>query len=226
MKIAILSGPGPYADPWHDFTGTSAAAARALEPLGLEVTVLALEPDAVVDVVPGCDLVVVNAGGGDPDAPQEIDASWDDAFRVLRDHRAARRSVLGLHMGANTLRGLDEWSRWIGGRWVPGRSMHPPIGDARVEVTDPEHPITVGLAPFTTVDERYCDLDRSPAAHVLLHHDHEGGQEPLAWAIEQDGARAVYDALGHDVRAYASPERVDLLRREVRWLLEPAGPVA
>ena len=97
--------------------------------------------------------------------------------------------------------------------------MHPPIGDARVEITDPEHPVTAGLAPFTLVDERYCHLDRDPSTHVLLHHDHEGERQPLVWALERDGTRAGYDALGHDVRAYASPERVDLLRREVRWLL-------
>ena len=55
---------------------------------------------------------------------------------------------------------------------------------------------------------------------MLLHHEHEGTEQPLVWAVEQDGARTVYDALGHDVRSFASPGRTDLLQREVRWLLE------
>ena len=220
MRVTILSGAGPYADPWHDFPATSAAAARALHPLGLDVAVVPLVPETVGTAVAGSDLVVVNAGGGDPDAPQEVDDAWGPAFQALRTHRAAGRPLLGLHTAANTLQGLDDWPVWLGGRWVRGRSMHPPIGDARVEVSDADDPVTAGLAPFTVLDERYCFLDRSPGAHVLLHHDHEGRSEPLAWLTEQDGARAVYDALGHDVRSYASPERADLLRREVRWLLD------
>ena len=99
--------------------------------------------------------------------------------------------------------------------------MHPPIGEAAVQVSDGDHPVTAGLAPFTVFDERYSHLERSPAARVLLHHDLEGERHPLVWVVEQDGARTVYDALGHDVRSYASPERIDLLQREVRWLLEP-----
>ena len=219
MRVTILSGAGPYADPWHDFPATSAAAARALEPLGLDVAVVPLEPETVAAAVAGSDLVVVNAGGGDPDAPPEVDGGWAPAFEALRSHRTAGKPLLGLHTAANTLQGLDDWPRWLGGRWVRGRSMHPPIGDARVEVGDPEHPVTAGFGAFTVLDERYCFLDRDPGARVLLHHDHEGRPEPLVWVTEQDGARTVYDALGHDVRSYASPERADLLRREVGWLL-------
>ena len=42
-----------------------------------------------------------------------------------------------------------------------------------MQVTDGDHAITTGLAPFTVFDERYSHLERSPSAHVLLHHDHE-----------------------------------------------------
>jgi len=104
--------------------------------------------------------------------------------------------------------------------------MHPPIGPARVEVSDGDHPITRGLDGFVLHDERYCHLDLYPGSRVLLHHEHQGGRQPLVWVREQEGARVVYDALGHDVDSFASLARVDLLHREVRWLLdqdEPAG---
>ncbi|GAA3558018.1 hypothetical protein GCM10022197_11680 [Microlunatus spumicola] len=221
MKVTILSGSGRYQDEWHDFTATSMEVARALEAMGLQVAVRAFKPAGVVAEVPDSDLVVVNAGAGEfharSDGPEE---AWVEAFQALRDHRARRRPLLALHAATMTLDGLDEWPDWVGGRWVQGRSMHPPIGDAAVQVSDGDHPITAGLAPFTLFDERYCLLDRSSDAHVLLHHNHEGGQQPLVWVTEQDGARTVYDALGHDVRAFASPGRTDLLQREVRWLLE------
>ena len=102
--------------------------------------------------------------------------------------------------------------------------MHPPIGQARVEVTDAHHPFTGDLAPFTLHDERYCHLDLYPGSRVLLHHQHEGGTQPLVWVSERAGARVVYDALGHDVRSFAAQARVDLLQREVRWLLDQQEP--
>jgi len=220
MKVTVLSGSGRYQDEWHDFTATSVEVARVLESMDLEVAVRALRPQGVLAEVPDADLVVVNAGSGDhasSDGPAE---AWVEAFQALRDHRARRRPVLALHTATMTLDGLDEWQEWVGGRWIQGRSMHPPIGEFTVQVSDADHPITVGLEPFAVLDERYCHLDRSPSAQVLLHHEYEETEQPLVWAIEQDGARTVYDALGHDVRAFSSPGRLDLLQREVRWLLE------
>ena len=220
MKVTILSGSGRYQDEWHDFTATSVEVARALEALDLEVAVRAFKPRGLVEDVPDADLLVVNSGCGAysavSDGPED---AWVEAFEVLRAHRAQRRSVLALHAAANSLDGLGEWPGWIGGRWIQDRSMHPPIGEARVEVTDGDHPITAGLAAFSLYDERYSHLDLYPGSRVLLHHEHEGSRQPLVWVTEDDGARAVYDALGHEVRSYASPDRVDLLHREVRWLL-------
>jgi uncharacterized protein len=227
MKVTILSGSGRYQDEWHDFTATSVEVARVLESMDLQVAVRAFKPQSVLAEVPDSDLVVVNAGAGEFHASSDGPAAaWVEAFQALRDYRARRGPILGLHAATMTLDGLDEWPEWLGGRWIRNQSMHPPIGEATVQVSDVGHPITAGLAPFTLVDERYCHLDRSPSAQVLLHHEHEGGQQPLVWVMDQDGARTVYDALGHDVRAFASPGRVDLVQREVRWLLEPAEPTS
>ncbi|CAA9290930.1 MAG: hypothetical protein AVDCRST_MAG48-507 [uncultured Friedmanniella sp.] len=225
MKVTVLSGSGRYQDAWHDFTATSVEVAKALEPLGLDVAVRSFTPAAVAADLPDADLLVVNAGHGAyqpaSDGPED---GWVETFRLLREHRARRRPILALHAAANTLDGLDAWPHWIGGRWDRERSMHPPIGEARVEVTDGDHPVTAGLAPFTLHDERYSHLDLHPGSRVLLHHELEGTRQPLVWVTEDDGARTVYDALGHDVRSYAAPARVDLLRREVRWLLGADAP--
>lgn len=227
MKVTILSGSGRYQDEWHDFTATSVEVARCLQPLGLEVAVRAFKPQGVLQDAPDADLLVVNSGSGEyhrnSDGPDE---AWAEAFQVLRDHRARARPLLALHAASNTLDGLDEWPTWVGGRWDRERSMHPPLGPARVEVSDDRHPVTAGLPPFTLHDERYCHLDLYPGSRVLLHHEHEGSTQPLVWVSERAGARVVYDALGHDVRSFASQARVDLLQREVRWLLDQHQPLA
>jgi hypothetical protein len=222
MHVLILSGSGRYQDRWHDFTATSVAVATVLSADGADVAVRS-KPSALAELA-GADLLVVNAGEGRyhelVDGPEE---EWEQAFDALRRYRAGGGPVLALHAAANSLEGLAEWPHWIGGRWVRGRSMHPPIGRFRAAVTDVDHPLTRGLTDLTLHDERYSYLEVHESATVLLQHEFEGRTHPLVWAIEADGSRAVYDALGHDVRAYASVERVDLLRREVSWLTGTPG---
>jgi hypothetical protein len=217
--VLLLSGSGRYQDRWHDFTATSVEVAKALEQLGAEVAVRSFKP-AGVRTVEQVDLLVVNAGPGvyteAVDGPEE---EWAEAFDLLRGYRARGGPILALHAAANSLDGLDEWPGWIGGRWDVSRSMHPPLGWDPVQVRDPDHPITRGLADFSLRDERYCFLDVDEGSKVLLQHRHEGRDHALVWAVDREGRRAVYDALGHDVRSYTSAPRLELLQREVGWLL-------
>jgi type 1 glutamine amidotransferase len=102
--------------------------------------------------------------------------------------------------------------------------MHPPISQATVSLIDPEHPITREVSSMSLYDELYSYLEVSPEMKVLISHEYEGRKHPLVWACEQDGARCVYDAFGHDVQSYASADRCMLIRREVKWLLGPELP--
>jgi type 1 glutamine amidotransferase len=111
----------------------------------------------------------------------------------------------------------------LGGSWVPGRSWHPERGPGTFDVRDPAHPVTRGLADpdatFTADDERYSSLDVAPTAHVLVTHRHDGVDHPVVWTHDAHGGLTVYDALGHDARAYREPVRRRLLQREALWLL-------
>jgi type 1 glutamine amidotransferase len=127
-----------------------------------------------------------------------------------------------LHAASNSLDDLPEWREWIGGHWVNGRSTHPPIGQATAQISA-EHPVTAGLSDFTLFDEMYSHQYVAPESEVLVSHTYDDQTHPLVWATESDGRRALYDALGHDVRSFASAGRRELLRREVRWLLGGAS---
>jgi len=219
MRATILVGSGRYQDRWHDFAATGQATARALERLGIEARMRAFKPEGVAEIEQS-DLLVVNSGNGAysvaSDGPE---SGWIDAFDHLRSYRARGGPILALHAASNSLEGLPEWPEWIAGSWERGVSMHPPIGEATVAVSPVPHPITHEMEGFTLYDEMYSYLKTTPAARVLLTHRFEGTDHPLVWASESDGARAVYDALGHSPRAFDSEGRFDLFAREVGWLL-------
>ncbi|UFU01979.1 ThuA domain-containing protein [Ruania suaedae] len=231
----VISGAGRYADPWHDFEGTSAALAEMLSERGLDARVLRTgEVEAGQLGEP--DLIVVNAGGGSTPVAQSQDAE-DVRARDLRDAvlaaLAAGVPVLATHTGSNTFYEHDQWAQVLGGRWVPkpeveaGRaeraSWHPPRGPAQVRLTDRLHPITAGLTGEVEIDdERYTDLEVSPDSTVLLEHEEDGRTHALVWAAEAVPGlrgRAVYDALGHDGDAVRARVRTLLLDRELAWLL-------
>lgn len=226
MSALVLVGRGRYEDPWHDHAAVAHEVARVLADGGLDVTVRGTFPGALDGVVTGAggpELVVVVAGTGrtDPDF-DGTDEDWSDFHAALDSLVGSGVPLLALHASANTFTDSPVWGRHLGGRWVPGVSMHPPIGEARFTVSDVQHPVTAGLGDVTAFDERYCDLEVDPASTVLLTTEHEGREHPVVWVAPGPG-RVLYDALGHDHRSFASASRRELLRREVAWLTAPPG---
>lgn len=218
LDVAILSGQGRYADPWHDFTGTSTRIAEILGGSGLTVRVCGSDSDEPV----AARLLVVNSGGGADAMPGELDsvsARWRDA---VLEHALAGGPVLAVHAATNTFYDEPRWPAVLGGRWVPGTSMHPPGGPATVQVVGGEHPITAGMpAEIDIVDERYSYLEIGAGIVPLVTQVHDDLVHPIVWTrTGEPGApvRVVVDTLGHDVPAYGEV-RADLLRREVTWLL-------
>ncbi|MBD8057506.1 ThuA domain-containing protein [Cellulomonas sp. JH27-2] len=206
--VVVLVGRGAYGDPWHDHAGTSDAIAQVLRADGHDVSVRSAFPDALDDVMP--DLLVVNAGAG-PRTDEDHTRLHDRRDALVR----AGTAVLAVHQAANTFGDDPRWAATLGGRWVEGTSWHPEIGQATF-AADGAHPVSAGLGTVAAHDERYCDLVVDDAVRVFLRTHVDGREHPIAWT---HGERVVYDATGHDPRAYAAPDRRELLRREVAWLL-------
>ncbi|WP_421734839.1 ThuA domain-containing protein [Cellulomonas sp.] len=213
----VLAGHDRYEDPWHDTAAVAHRLAGLLAQDGVDATIRGTLPSALDDVDP--DLVIVAAGRGRPDP--DFDGT-DDDWAPFHDRLAALVAsgvpVLGLHQAANAFLDRPSWASVLGGRWLEGTTWHPPLGPVLFRVVDPSHPVSAGLSTVEALDEQYLSLEVSPDVHVLVVADHEGVAHPVVWVAPGPG-RVVYDALGHDVRSYDSPSRVDLFRREVRWLL-------
>ena len=212
----VVSGAGPYVDPWHDFAATSARLAALLQEGGLTVDVTGEVEEALAHPQ-GARLLVVNIGNPAEPRPPE---AMDRAAAGLARHLADGGGLLGTHSSSTSLTGMREWPQVLGGRWIRGRSMHPPRDESVVSVTDAEHPITADLDDFTIVDERYSHLETQPDVTVLYEHRFQDRTHPLVWARTVGRGRVVYDALGHEVGSYDAPGHVALLARSVEWLNE------
>ena len=135
-----------------------------------------------------------------------------DALEELGD---TGQGIVILHHALLAYPGWDTWSTLcgIGDRrftYHEGQSL-------RVEVADPDHPITAGLASWDMVDETYVLPEPDPESHILLTTQHPQSIRALAWTRYYRDARVFCCALGHDVRAYNDPNFRALLRRGMLW---------
>ena len=108
---------------------------------------------------------------------------------------------------------------------------HPPIRTFKVRVTNPDHPITQGIADFVVTDEQhYMEYDKDPANIFLETVNEEGldynGKGPVApggWAYDYAQGRICYLSPGHLLTVLWNPEYVKLQQNAVRWLLRQSG---
>jgi type 1 glutamine amidotransferase len=160
----VISGAGPYVDPWHDFPATSARLAAIVRGLGCSVDVTEEVEDALASPHEAR-LLVVNIGNPAEHRPQQ---TMDAAAEGLARHLADGGCLLGVHSSSTSLTGMRQWPEILGGRWIRGTSMHPPLGECTVSVTDARHPVIQGLKDFSVVDERYSHLEGPDRRHDAL----------------------------------------------------------
>ncbi|HEY0118812.1 MAG TPA: ThuA domain-containing protein [Cellulomonas sp.] len=213
MKALIAVGTGRYADPWHRFADNARRVAGILSSDGWLVE-LDEDVDRAMTRLDDVDLLVVSAG--DPWGKGERSFSAPQtSVTGLADAVARGIGVIGLHAAAASLRDYPSWGETLGGIWVPEASTHPEISESKVSVC--AHPLTAGIGEFSIFDEMYSDLQPIGDRTTLATHTWDGRTHPLVWLREKGAARVAYDALGHDLASYDSPEHVVLLRRLARW---------
>lgn len=125
---------------------------------------------------------------------------------------------------------------------------HPPVGEYRVLVTDPQHPLVRDIEPFTVVDELYLSQLHG-SNHVLLHTHYNGKAQrgfadrewfsddprPVLYLHRHGQGEVLYFTLGHcrgryDMQPYIeeypnvercsweSPVFYQILARCLRWV--------
>ena len=117
-----------------------------------------------------------------------------------------------------------EYEKLIGGGWRRSKKYgaHAPPYQYRVEIKDPDHPVTRGLpASFLHApDELYHKLMMVEGNHILAEAlDTKGTQkkEPIVWVREYGKGRVFHDVLGHGPDQMKGPGFQALLARGVEW---------
>lgn len=135
--------------------------------------------------------------------------------------------VVSLHHNLGAHGGWPEFARIIGGKFFlkdtefQGKKFKPlewqHDQDLTIQVADPDHPITKGLADFQIHDETYRGFWTDPKARVLLKTNHPKNNPEIAWVTQYGKSRVFYLMLGHDSKAYANPNFRELVHRGIRW---------
>jgi type 1 glutamine amidotransferase len=123
------------------------------------------------------------------------------------------------HLATASFPKWEEFGKLCGRKWVMGTSGHGPRGDFTSKIVDKEHPITKGMADFTTNDELYAKLQGTGEIHVLVQADSDWSKatEPLVFTLNYGKGRVVHNAYGHDGKALKTPAVQQIIRRGVEW---------
>jgi len=213
-EVLIVTGAGRYVDPWHRFSETSSKLAEVITARGHRVE---MSEDVERSLLSLADrrLVVINIGNPQPARPEP---TMIEIQQSLLDHLESGGGLLGMHASATSFTTMPRWPEILGGRWVRGTTMHPPLHLARIHLRPGAHQVAGEESDFEVLDERYSYLEVGDDISVIGEHVHDGVVHPMIWAREHGAGRVVYDGLGHDTRSYDSVGHRALLGRAVDWL--------
>ena len=141
--------------------------------------------------------------------------------RILDAHKTI--PSVQLHCAMHSFRtGEDRWFKHLGLQ-SNSHNWQKPIS---IKFVDPEHPITKGLADWTTINEELYNNVNIFDAHPLAmgtqdQKASDGSVKPqpyvVAWTNEKVGARSFSTTIGHNNETVADARYLDLVTRGLLW---------
>lgn len=143
-----------------------------------------------------------------------------DAARAnLKKFVEGGKGLVLVHFACGAFQAWPEFKQIAGRAYNPTLRPHDPHGKFTVQIADPDHPITKGLAPFETTDELYTCLDGDRPIHVVAKAMSKVDKldYPMAFVNAYGKGRVFHCVLGHDVGALGVKAVQDLYRRGTAW---------
>jgi len=160
------------------------------------------------------DVLVMHFKNYDPNVPGR------EGFDTLQKFVRQGGGLVLVHFACGAFQEFkDDFVKLAGRVWDPQLRGHDPHGTFRVQIVDSEHPITRGMKEFETIDELYTCLTGDTPIHVLATAKSKVDEKdyPMAFVLKVEKGRVFHSVLGHDVKAFASPQVQELFRRGCLW---------
>ena len=127
-----------------------------------------------------------------------------------------KQGILLLH---HAILAFPDWEPWIEMVGIEDRSFGFDHDQSlHIEIANPEHPITRGLAAWDMVDETYSMGAPGPDSEVLLTTDHPKSMKVLGWTRRCRNAPVFCFQCGHDDQAWSNESFRAVLARGIHWL--------
>ncbi len=169
-------------------------------------------------------LVILRDGLQRPDRDGRANYTWMTAEqeKAVVDFVEGGGGFLNLHNGMGLYPPGGRYLDLVGGRYIG----HGPLERFRVEVVDPDHPVTRGVGAFFVADEQHTPPYDHGRVHLLLRNRSDDSKVVAAagWVREPGRGRLCHLANGHTREALLHPMYQRLLRNAVRWCLRLEEP--
>jgi uncharacterized protein len=137
------------------------------------------------------------------------------------------KGLVVLHHAICSYQSWPEYNQIIGARYYLQKTTVNGVEKAqsgylhgvkfKVQVADPEHPVTRGVKEFDIHDETYKLYDVNSDCHALLTTTEPTSDKVIGWSKTYEKARVVYLQCGHDHFAYENPSFRQILKQAIEW---------
>ncbi len=172
-------------------------------------------------------LVILRDGLQRPGADARSNFKWmtPEQERAVVSFVEGGGGFLNLHNSMGLYPEGGPYLALVGGRYIG----HGPLERFRVEVVDPNHPVTRGVSGFFAADEQHTPPYDEGRVQLLLRNRSDDGKSAAAgWVREPGRGRLCHLASGHTLEALLHPMYQRLMCNAVRWCLrvDEAGRTA
>jgi hypothetical protein len=146
IQVLIITGQDKH--PWRETTPYLREVLNRTAKF--EVRITEEFHGATAETLAPYDVAVLNYSDEKLDVPK-----WGPATRTaLLSFVRSGKGLVVCHHSAASFQDWDEFEKLAGCVWRTAQSHHSPVHDYRVDIRDPDHPITHGMLPFYGADRR------------------------------------------------------------------------
>jgi type 1 glutamine amidotransferase len=211
VRVLIVTGVDYPGHPWR----TQAVELRKALQKSKHIDVRLAEDIETLgtDLIFDYDVLLLNFKNYDP--LKREDAAKSNLTRFICEGGG----LMFFHFTGGAFENWPEYQRIAGRVWNPEFRGHDPYQEFTVQVMKKEHPVMRGISDFRITDELYTCLDGHRDIDILAEAKSsvDGKMYPMAFVFTEGNGRAFHTVLGHDAKAFDTPELTSLLQNASLW---------